>query len=315
MSDRERIQALVAEGKITQEEADNLLAALADVDGVAAEMDAFEAAVAAEHASAAPETPPSSTPGGGERASGTAAAPTPRESASPAASASQALPGNLRWVHVKVMAGDLDIRSDPSIGEPVISGSGTVNVAREGEDFVVSARRRHEVRKEARREGLDGVLDGVIEGISDFVSGVVNSVGDLDIRVPAGYGVVVHSKAGDVDVRGVPFVKAHMLAGDLDLRDVGGVDLSMTAGDVDAELRLTEGEHRVKVSAGDVDIRLLEGSSVTVEGRVSMGDLDAQAPFAASRSGVRGQVSGRLGDGTARLELWVSAGDLDVRRA
>ena len=29
-------------------------------------------------------------------------------------------------------------------------------------------------------------------------------------------------------------------------------------------LRLTKGQHRIKVSAGDVDVRLLAGSSVTV---------------------------------------------------
>ena len=67
---------------------------------------------------------------------------------------------------------------------------------------------------------------------------------------------------------------------------MGGVDLGLSAGDVNATVRLTTGEHRVKLSAGDLNITLLEGSSVRVTGGVSMGDADADAPLTTRRTGM-----------------------------
>ncbi len=291
MSDRDRVNLMVEEGKITPEEAERLLSALEDIGGLEGEMDDLEREAAQED-------------GGGTSAG------VPIGSASSAAEAVPASsPQDLRWVRVSILAGDLDIRGDASLSEPLIdSDQDNVTLSREGNDFVIALAKRE---KTARREGVDGFLDG----IGEFVSGIVGRIGDLDIRVPAGFGVMIDSKAGDVDVRGVAFVKAKLLAGDIDLHDIGGIDLSMSAGDVDATLLLTKGQHRVKVSAGDVDVRLLSGSSVTVAGSVSMGDIEAEKPLEAFRTGMGGNLSGRLGAGEAKLELSVSAGDLEVGHA
>ena len=303
-SNQERIKSLVVEGKITQEEAARLLAALKDTDieddaGVDREV---------ERDSAGGEIPAETMATDNHRrlifdnAAATAAEP-------PRAHSFADLPEELRWVRVSVLAGDLDIRMDPSLREPVVEGeSAHFEVKKDGDGYVVGPVRRD---KSPRREGVDGLIDGV----SKFVGGIVGRIGgDLDIRIPQGFGVILDSKSGDVDVQGVPFVKGSLLAGDLDLRDVGGIDLSMSAGDVDASLRLSSGKHRITVSAGDVDVRLLEGSSVQVTGGVSMGDVEAESPLTVKRTGMGGSLSGQIGDGSAKLELSVSAGDLEVRR-
>lgn len=290
MSDQERIHAMLEEGKISQKEAERLLAALQDIEGVEAEMKTVER----DADTAEPDaTVPIGADAPGARAEGSAS-----------------LPEGLRWVRISMLAGDLDVRGETGLSEPSLKGeTSQFGLEQDGRDYVVRPHKRNK-DKGSRREGFDGFIDGV----SEFVSDVVGRMGgDLDLRVPEGFGVVIESKAGDVNVRDVAFVKASLVAGDLDLRNVGGIDLSMGAGDVDASLQLTRGRHRIKVSAGDVDVRLLEGSSVKVTGGVSMGDVDAEAPFAVRRSGMGGQVSGQLGGGEAELELSVSAGDLDVR--
>lgn len=303
MSDQERIHHLEREGKITPAEAERLLAALGELSAVEEEMAALDARLEPE---VAPSAAPAPSPAAGPEAEAAEA----QRSEVPSAEVPSA-PEGLRWVRVSVLAGDLDIRVDPELREPQVeSDHGNVSVSREGDGFLITAARREKAEKAPRREGVDGLL----EGISDFVGGILGRIGgDLDIRVPQGFGVVIDGKSGDVDIDGVPFVKAHLLAGDLDLRNVGGVDLSMSAGDVDASLLLTGGQHRIKVSAGDVDVRLLPGSSVAVSGRVSMGDVDAQAPLQAGRTGMGGRLSGQLGAGAAKLELSLSAGDLGVR--
>lgn len=310
-SDQNRVRAMLEAGKLNPEEAKRLIAALNDVAPNDAALNDIPDVANAESKmdeatrEVAREAEPVQTPPPEEAVRQATRAP---QMVPTSTSKTGELPEALRWVRVSVLAGDLDIRVDASLSEPAVdSEPSQFEVEREGEDYVVRAVRRD---KTPRRDGIDGLIDGV----SELVSGIVGRIGgDLDLRIPAGFGVVLDSKSGDVDVQGVPFVKANLLAGDLDLRDVGGIDLSMSAGDVDASLRLTSGKHRIKVSAGDVDVTLLGGSSVAVTGAVSMGDVDAAFPLTAKRTGMGGSLSGQVGGGEASFELSVSAGDLEVR--
>ncbi len=306
-SDQERIQALVTQGKITREEADRLLAALRDTSRGDREGQA-ETAPPAEEAEV--ET-------GGERESRTEPEQPPHTATVREAVAARAaartpppgLPEGLRWVRVSMLTGDVDVCVDPNLGEPAVeSEAAQFEVKQDGTDFVVRPLKPTK-DKGPRREGLDGLVDGV----SDFVGDIFKRMGDLKVKIPAGFGVVVDSKAGDVNVTGAPFVKARLLAGDLNVQGVGGVDLGLSAGDVNATVRLTSGEHRVKLSAGDLNLTLLEGSSCSVTGGVGMGDVDADAPLTTRRTGMGGSLIGQVGGGEARLEVSVSAGDLEVR--
>ena len=294
-TDQERIQALVAQGKITQEEATRLLSALKN-----SEIEETGEAEREAEREAARESP---------RAEVVREARDVARAALARAQKKDDLPQGLRWVRASMLTGDLNICVDPALSEPEVDGEAAqFEVKRDGGDFVIRPLKRKK-DKVPRREGLDGLVDGV----SEFVGGLFERMGDLKVRIPAGFGVVVDSKAGDVRVSGAPFVKARLLAGDLNVQDVGGVDLGLSAGDVNASVRLTKGEHRVKLSAGDLNITLLEGSSVRVTGGISMGDADADAPLSVRRTGMGGSLVGQVGGGEASLEVSVSAGDLEVR--
>ena len=291
MTDKERVLALVEEGKITAEEADRLLAALGDVEGLEADMQAVEQEV--ERETNPPEiTAISGLPRPGtdvEKAFGLKPPNGERQQKD------SSLPPNLNWVRVNLLAGDIDISVDDSLSEPVVDGK--ASVFREGEDFVI--------KPGAKSSG---------DSFGDRISSFVGRFGDLNIRIPPGYGVDISSKAGNIDVENVPFLKGNMLAGDIDAKNIGGVDLSLSAGDIDMSLRPISGKHRIMATAGDVDVILLEGSSVHLEGAVSMGDFKIKGFEAKQNKSITGGgFSGRVGEGAATLNIQLSAGDLKVK--
>lgn len=286
MTDKERVLALVEEGKITQEEADRLLAALGEVEELEGDMESVERELTAT--SEAPQV--SAVSKGAERNPGET-----DTSAGEKVSRETDLPKDLHWVRVNLMAGDIDIKVDDSLNEPIVEGK--ANVVKEGDDFVIKL-------------GAKKTDDS----FGDMISGFVGKFGDLDIRIPPGYGVDINSKAGDINIKDVPFLKGKMLAGDIDAKNIGGANVSLSAGDIDISLRPVSGEHRIVATAGDVDITLLEGSSVHLEGAVSMGDFRARGfEVKENKSLTGGGFSGCIGEGAATLNIQLSAGDLDVR--
>jgi hypothetical protein len=256
MTERDRIQALLAEGKITPAEAELLLEALGDVASAEAHLDALN------DQSSFAVAPPSAATGNGPE----------------------------RWVRVGVSAGDLTIGVDNSLSEPQVHGE--VELQRDGENFVVRGR------------SGEGPLGGWLAGILRRRA--------VTITLPAGFGVSVAGAAGDVTIDGVPFVKGRLTSGDVSLKNVGGVDLTAISGDIDAHLRLTQGEHTLKATSGDVDIRLLAGSSVRVEGSATSGDISLPKGFTHQGQLVVRKFSGTVGSGRATLKLNIISGDLDI---
>lgn len=261
MTERERIQALLVEGKITPAEAELLLDALGDLERAEAQLDALEA----------PPPPASATD-------------------KPPQGVSE---GPKRWMRVEVSAGDLTIKADERLSEPQVRGD--VDLQREGDDFIVRGR------------GGEGLVDGLLGGIL--------SKHDVTIRLPPGFGVALSSTTGDVTIEGVAFVKGRMTSGDISLKDVGGIDLTAISGDIDARLRLTHGQHTLKATSGDVEIKLLPGSSVRVEGHAKSGDISLPHTFTSTGRLVAREFSGTVGEGRAVLKLNVIAGDLEIEVA
>ena len=280
MSEQDRIQALVEEGKISQEEAKLLLEALQDTEQEEVERVDMSKAVAPPDPPTSPSPePPVSTPSSA-----------PESSLEPPTSSQEVT----RWVTVSMLAGDLDVSVDSSLSEPVFEGK--AELTRRGDDF--------EIRQRPRQKEGESLLDNLLNW---------GKAGDLEVRIPVGYGLEVKSKAGDIDVEGVPYLKGKLLAGDVDAQEVGGIDLSLQAGDVDVSLRLTAGEHRLKAMAGDVDIVLLAGSSVVTNGNISAGSLHLEGPFTRQESIAGGRFEGTVGAGGARLEVDLMAGDVSVK--
>lgn len=288
MTEIERIQSMVASGTITEDEADRLIALLRDIDrteqrvgAVGAEADATGSAEAA---------PPDMSRA---RTETTAPGPAPGPAPDPAAASNAKLrtPDGFRWFKIATLAGDIDVTVDGSLAVPEVDGPEGISVQ--------ETRDGYELRLERTGSFLDRLL-----------SGRVNMT--IAIRLPENMGVDLRLKAGDVELKDVPYVKGHILAGDVDARGLRGIDLNMSAGDLDLSLLLTEGEHRVNMTAGDMHVRLHPASQVEVAGRVSIGDARVPDGFDVSRSGVGESFSGTIGSGAARLQISQSTGDTRV---
>jgi len=341
MDEKERIRNMVAAGTLTDAEAERLLGVLDDIDRAEAELDAsgeaMEAEARAAEAGDAPAaggagSPPAATgpssavgpegaasgpaaasalaaataatvggaPAGAAASGGGAAAAAAQARSGGAATASGGVaiaPEGTRWLHVSLLAGDVDITADAGIDRVEMSGEGGG------------------LRLEPAADGYSLRHEGESQGGS-WVDRLLTRVraGDVRIRVPSGYGVDLSVTAGDVDLDGVAYLRGRLTSGNLTARGLEGVDLVTSAGDIDLDMALTEGRHRLRATAGDVDIRLAAGSSVTVHGSVSIGSASVHAPgFDVDRRGIGQHFEGRVGDGSASLEVHVTTGDISMK--
>jgi hypothetical protein len=203
-------------------------------------------------------------------------------------------PSNLRWLKVRLDSEDLEVHLDKDLQKPRIEGD--VKVQERGQNIVVSS------DHSSRRKGSTKFLGVNINWDFDFSDG-----DELVIHVPEGWGLEVELASGSLEVSGLPFVRGEVHSGNVELIDVRGVDLEVMSGDVEAELVLTEGEHRLEVMSGDASIRFRD-SSVTVLGKLSSGDLDGHGNFAQEKR----KVTGTVGGGKAKLLLNVMSGDLTL---
>lgn len=261
MNERERIKALLDAGKITQDEANLLLSALEEGDEAARQADQALTDTVGEPKLQA-ETP-------------------------------NWFPHNIRWVKVRLTAGELEATLDPSLSQPAIDSQ--AEVRQSGQDLEV-------IPQSPAGSFLSGIFGGI-------------GVGQVKVRLPAGWGLDVDSKAAQIEAEGIQFLKGRVMAGNVELEGVGGLDLEVSAGNIEGSLLLKEGQHRLRVSMGNADLDLLSGSSVKLNASVSMGNLEtkgfagyAQTPDASTRP--LGHV---LGDGKANLDLSVRMGNLEVK--
>lgn len=285
----ERVRNMLAEGKITAGEAEQLITVLDEVGDVERDLEAVGAA--ADRAGSdqqdgvadepADETPPAAEQGstGDEDDAG-------------------GWPGIDRWLLVSMLAGDLDVQLDESISEPVVRSSGGTGI-----DFdVVVDGNNFRVSQFGNTEG---------DFFNRLIDGFKHS--DLDIRLPPGVNLKLDMKAGDITIRDIPYLSGNLLAGDLDATGLQGIDIDMQAGDIDLELTPTAGRHKVRVSAGDVNVRLNEGSNVQVRGRVSIGEARIDGDNSSERSGLGASLATTVGAGDAILDLQLSTGQLTLK--
>lgn len=197
-------------------------------------------------------------------------------------------PEGTRWLRIDLAAGDLEVRA-ADVDAPTLD------------------------QDDDGRVHLETTADGA-RLFTDPQRGFFGryTPAEARVRVPRGWGIDLDVKAGDFDVRDVPFVAGRILAGDVEVRGARGLDLTCLAGDVNIAVAPAEGRHRLVVRAGDVRVRLLPGSDVTVDGRVSVGDASARG-LERERRGLGAVVHGRIGSGKAHLAIEIGAGDLEVR--
>lgn len=280
MNEIERVKNMLEQGTITANEAERLIAVLEEVDGVERDLEAVGAAADAAE------------PG---RTDSDQVSPEPAADASDAA---LGWPDAGRWVRISMLAGDLDVRLDEGIDEPVVRSA-------DGATAAVKLEPAGDGYRIAQFGGTQGDLLGRLMG------GLRRS--DLDVRLPPGFNLQLDVKAGDVTVRDIPYLRGSLLAGDLDASGLRGIDLTMQAGDVDLDLAPQAGRHRVRVSAGDVTVRLRPDASVAFAGRVSIGEIRTDGDATSERSGLGASVATKVGAGDASLDVRLSTGQLTLK--
>lgn len=313
-SDRDRVLMMLEEGKITSEEANQLLEALGASEQIASDMQDVEAQVkeTTEQSKRLHEEAKEDHDKAASSAEELRAEQKPP-------SQETTLSKDLSWLSVEMLAGDLDIRVDSSLSEPVVDKG---NVVFGKEDNIYKVNRERVKRGKSltgNMEDMANNIEDVAKDISSLVANIFHGLnGDLKIRIPPNFAVEIKSKAGDVDVDGAAYLKANLLAGDLDAKNIGGIHLNMAAGDVDIRMKPITGDNYIKLAVGDLDIELEKGSSVRVGASVVMGDIDLKGPpelkglVQQNKTMMGGDFMVKVGEGKASLEIDLNTGDLDV---
>jgi hypothetical protein len=121
------------------------------------------------------------------------------------------------------------------------------------------------------------------------------------ISVPVGSSVQVGNIAGSVSVGGV----------------TGNVSVETQTGTIDATLGRVDGDRSIDLRAttGTIRLRIASESSATVNAESTVGSFSSDAPgIVQSRENVVGvQASGKLGLGTARIQLNTTTGAIALR--
>ena len=141
-----------------------------------------------------------------------------------------------------------------------------------------------------------------------------------EVIVPVGTQLdTVDTVNGNVNISGVSGeVVAESVNGDLDISDLAGdVGLSTVNGSIDAEFSRLEGGQRVKAETvnGRVTIKLpdnadVEVSADTLNGGISAGDFDLEV----EKGFVGSDLNGKIGNGSARLNIDTVNGAIKIRR-
>jgi hypothetical protein len=307
---RERIEHLLRQGKISPEEANKLLKALDNTgDTTSAPITGSGAPVPPPPARPTPTPPP--PPVSSQPVTPPPPPPQPSSSPPPPPVAAPSAPSEVRLeegvakLTLSVTAGDVDVRGVPGArGIHAKTNNGTLEVIRDSDGVRIVAHGRVEDPTEI------GWLNTVLRTIGR------NLPVNLHVEVPTDLAQLeVKALAGDVDVRGVRGrVRLDLQAGDLKLEDASSFEINAKAGDIKVSTTLTDGDSRISALAGDVDVRLQPGSSVSLTASTTAGDVSARG-FVLTQTEKRvtgGSLEGRLGAGRARLACKLTAGDLDI---
>ncbi|MDK2012919.1 MULTISPECIES: hypothetical protein [unclassified Deinococcus] len=100
--------------------------------------------------------------------------------------------------------------------------------------------------------------------------------------------------------------------GNLTLTGAATLNASVNGGNLTWAGTLRGGDHRVEVNAGNVKLHLQPGSSVHIDARVTLGSFKADFPTGKSGGFLNTHHTGQLGGGDARLHCQITAGNLKV---
>ncbi len=215
---------------------------------------------------------------------------------------------DLDWVHIDAFAGNIEVRVDNALNTPLINDGENYKLKEKNKNFFIFH------KKQVKNKSSKSIIDE----IGDFVSNLGNDLGgNLILTIPAGYGLRINSKAGNVEARDVPFVYLRTFAGNAELKDIGGVDLDSKAGDVEISMRATQYKNKIKASAGNINLKLKNGSSVKLKAKVGVGNMSHNLPlelegYSFKEGLTSAKIAATIGNGDADLDIKLGAGNLDL---
>ncbi len=148
---------------------------------------------------------------------------------------------------------------------------------------------------------------------------ITTASGDLIVTNVTG-DVTATTASGDVRVEGVTGnVQAETASGDVEVINITGAANAKTAsGDVEVAITRLEGAGDLKFSSasGDVDVQLPASLDADVELSTISGDVRTDFPLEVTKPqyGPGAKASGRLGNGTRRVEISTVSGDVKLAR-
>lgn len=140
-----------------------------------------------------------------------------------------------------------------------------------------------------------------------------------EVIVPVGTELdSVDTVNGSVSITGVSGnVVAESVNGDLDISDLAGdVGLSTVNGSIDAEFTQLEGQQRVKAETvnGRITIKLPENADVEINADTLNGGINASDfGLEVEKGFVGSDLNGKIGDGSARLNIDTVNGAIKIR--
>jgi hypothetical protein len=290
---RSQVQRLVADGKLTPEEARGLLADLNGPDPVSLEKDP-EPAPAAETPSPGPADEPRTGP-------------------------------SVPDLTLRVSGYTLTVVHDEGVTAPQISANhdGELRLSGGHGGWTVERQRRgHEARHWPPLQAILSV-PFVPRQVHARVEGgqltLPDLRGDLTAEVNGGSVRVGRALALRAEVNGGNLT-AGELEGHTELRVNGGnltvggarsLNASVNGGNLTWTGELRGGDHHAEVNAGNVSLHL-RGSSLRLEANVTLGALRTDFPTQKSGGFMASRYAGQLGDGAARLNCQITAGQLSV---
>ncbi|GGS43931.1 hypothetical protein [Deinococcus knuensis] len=288
---RSQVQRLVAEGKLTPEEAAGLLE---------------------DHAPTPPDLRKS--------------APTPPGPTLPGHFGPSPGPDAARDLTLNVSGYSLSVVTDPTLSAPTLNASEegqlTLRHAADGWHVV----RQHPIEKGFSFTALRAIL--TVPFTPNFVHASVEGgnltlpdlSGDLNAEVSGGNLKLQDAHALHATVNGGNLNGGSMSGPAYATVNGGNLTLAgsvaLTAGVNGGNLRwagvLGSGDHRVEVNAGNATLHLGAGSSVTLNAELTMGSFRADFPTQRSGSFLTTYHTGQIGGGEAHLHCRVTAGGLKV---
>ena len=180
--------------------------------------------------------------------------------------------GVRRWLRIEGGMGRIEIR--PAAGDEVsASGFGA------GEVFL-----------ETGAEG--GLLELKTRG-PKLLQGALR----VEVKLPRDYGVELALGQGALRAESLAGLRGELGTGKVEAAGIRALDLELGMGSARLGLLLQEGEHRLELGMGDVELYALPGASFRIEGEAGLGSV-ARRVFGEGRARLRVE----LGMGRIRVE-------------